>query len=201
MQVSLAGQDSRAQSPHQSSVSLDCGNQVIPRPCPAQDDESQESPIANPDRDEAPSTDSVEQSASRMTPTARQMRDEPRLTKAVVIPQRRPSDRARGFVRAYAPDLLRCGIDQATFLRFIDDLNRSVASNPAVQAVDLAGEAVGAVPGSEFVGAPIIGTALQVAAGAYKEINARRGYAFLVLLISSLSPQIVDFFFDDDHEE
>lgn len=102
-----------------------------------------------------------------------------RLPRAVIIPQRRPSDRARGFVRAYPPDLLRCGIDQETFLRFIDGLNKSVACNAAVEAVDLAGEAVGAVPGSEFVGAPAVGAALQVAAGAYKEINARRGYVIL----------------------
>ncbi|POS74180.1 hypothetical protein DHEL01_v207433 [Diaporthe helianthi] len=101
--------------------------------------------------------------------------DDTRLPKAVVIPRRRPSDRARGFVRAYAPDLLRCGIDQATFLQFIDGLNKSVAANPAVEAVDLAGEAVGAIPGGEFAGAPILGAALQVAAGAYKEVNARWG--------------------------
>lgn len=120
-----------------------------------------------------------------MAPTVALMGDESRLPRAVVIPQRRPSDRARGFIRAYAPDLLRCGISQETFLRFIDNLNKSVASNPAVEAVNLAGEAVGAVPGSEFVGAPAVGAALQVAAGAYKEVNARRGYVFSLRYSSS----------------
>ncbi|KAL4972051.1 hypothetical protein BDW66DRAFT_155090 [Aspergillus desertorum] len=34
----------------------------------------------------------------------------------VIIPQRRPGVRVRGFVRAYAPDLEPCGIDQDTFM-------------------------------------------------------------------------------------
>ncbi|KAG6357790.1 hypothetical protein INS49_013669 [Diaporthe citri] len=131
--------------------------------------------MANAGRYHAPPTNSDQERAPQVAPTVAPTGDESRLPRAVVVPQRRPSDRARGFVRAYAPDLLCCGIDQETFLRFIDGLNKSVASNPAVEAVNIAGEAVGAVPGSEFVGAPIVGAALQVAAGAYKEVNARKG--------------------------
>lgn len=174
--------DTRVQDPQQSSVSADCWNQSSPEPLPSQNGRAQDVPLTNLDRDRAPPTNLGQSSAEQLAPAPRLMGSESQLSKAVVIPQRRPSDRARGFVRAYAPDLLRCGIDQTTFLSFIDGLNKSVASNPAVEAVNFAGEAVGAVPGSEFVGAPIIGTALQVAAGAYKEVNARRGYVSPLLL-------------------
>ena len=36
----------------------------------------------------------------------------------VIIPQRRPHNKSRGFVRAYAPVLANCDIDQATFMGF-----------------------------------------------------------------------------------
>lgn len=41
----------------------------------------------------------------------------------VIIPQRRPGKRERGFVRAYAPVLNNCGISQDTFLKFLKDWN------------------------------------------------------------------------------
>lgn len=40
----------------------------------------------------------------------------------VILPQRRPKDKSRGFVRAYAPVLGECaGIDQKTFIDFLDE--------------------------------------------------------------------------------
>ena len=41
----------------------------------------------------------------------------------VIIPQRRPGKRDRGFVRAYAPVLNNCGISQEVFLKFLKDWN------------------------------------------------------------------------------
>ncbi|OIW27864.1 hypothetical protein CONLIGDRAFT_453291 [Coniochaeta ligniaria NRRL 30616] len=124
---------------------------------------------------------------AQAAPVAALMSDDSRLPNPIVIPQRRPKDRTRGFVRAYAPDLLRCGIDQATFLRFIDGLNASVAASGAVQAINLAGSAAGAVPASVFIGAPIIGLAVQVAAGVYTEVSARKGQnAFLTKMNDEL---------------
>jgi len=41
----------------------------------------------------------------------------------VIIPQRRPGKKERGFVRAYAPVLHNCGIDQDVFLKFLKDWN------------------------------------------------------------------------------
>lgn len=178
MQKSLAGQDTRAQDSQPSSVSPNYRDQAPVQPPSSQVGRAQGSSLADSEGEQTTPTSSDQETSGQIDSVTTLMSDISRLPKAIVIPQRRPSDRARGFVRAYAPDLLRCDIDQATFLRFIDGLNRSVACNAAVEAVGLAGEAVGAVPGSEFVGAPIIGTALQVAAGAYKEVNARRGYVF-----------------------
>lgn len=43
----------------------------------------------------------------------------------VIIPQRRPRKKGRGFVRAYAPVLKDCGIDQEVFLRFLADWEKS----------------------------------------------------------------------------
>lgn len=48
------------------------------------------------------------------------------LPMPVILPQRRPRNKKRGFVRAYAPLLGECsGIDQATFLRFLKNFHKS----------------------------------------------------------------------------
>ena len=43
----------------------------------------------------------------------------------VIIPQRRPQNKSRGFVRAYAPVLSECGIDQITFIDFLETFDKS----------------------------------------------------------------------------
>jgi hypothetical protein len=44
----------------------------------------------------------------------------------VILPQRRPKDKTRGFILAYAPVLGECSdIDQKTFLDFLDDFHKS----------------------------------------------------------------------------
>lgn len=48
-----------------------------------------------------------------------------KLSCPVIIPQRRPQDKSRGFVRAYAPMLADCGISQATFLSFLKALQQA----------------------------------------------------------------------------
>ena len=49
-----------------------------------------------------------------------------RLRDPVILPQRRPENRSRGFVRAYAPCLNDCGIDQQTFMDFLDSFDKSI---------------------------------------------------------------------------
>ena len=59
-----------------------------------------------------------------------------RLSCPVIIPQRRPRDKNRGFVRAYAPALEDSGISQEVFLQFLeylDIVNHVCANDPALR--------------------------------------------------------------------
>lgn len=49
-----------------------------------------------------------------------------RLEMPVILPQRRPKSKERGFVRAYAPMLQTCGIQQAEFLDFLDGFGKAI---------------------------------------------------------------------------
>lgn len=48
-----------------------------------------------------------------------------RLPCPVILPQKRPESKTKGFVRAYAPMLATCGIDQATWFNFLDGFEQS----------------------------------------------------------------------------
>lgn len=84
------------------------------------------------------------------------LRASSRLELPVIIAQRRPKTRARGFVRAYAPELANVGIDQTTWLDFLDTFDKSSRASPWLKAINLA-----SMPGAL---APIgIGMAINVA--------------------------------------
>lgn len=68
------------------------------------------------------------------------------LSLPVVITQRRPNNRTKGFVRAYSPILEDVGISQTAFLDFIDQLNTSLAPSPWLEAINLAAAAGHSVP-------------------------------------------------------
>jgi hypothetical protein len=53
------------------------------------------------------------------TPTLRRRR----LPHPVFIPQRKPENRGPGWMTAYPPVLDDCGIDEKTFLAFLEDFN------------------------------------------------------------------------------
>jgi hypothetical protein len=74
------------------------------------------------------------------------MNQDTRLALPVILSQRRPKTRARGFIRAYSPVLNDVGIDQETFLDFIDTFNKALEPNPWLYALNLAGLAGLAVP-------------------------------------------------------
>lgn len=80
-----------------------------------------------------------------------------KLALPVILPQRRPKDRGRGFVRAYAPVLADVDIDQETFLDLIDSFNKSLEPNPYLYAINLTGLASMAAPEpfSMLIGASI----------------------------------------------
>ncbi|KAF2163587.1 hypothetical protein M409DRAFT_26196 [Zasmidium cellare ATCC 36951] len=60
-----------------------------------------------------------------------------KLPAPVIIPQKRPNAKARGFLTAYAPALADCGVDQETFLQFIDGFDAS-KQNGAFNVLNLA---------------------------------------------------------------
>ena len=88
----------------------------------------------------------------------------------VVITQRRPESRTKGFVRAYSPLLEDVGIDQATFLDFLDNLNKSLAPSPWIQAINLAAFAGQAVPEPFTI---MISIAVKKVADAASELHSR----------------------------
>lgn len=52
-----------------------------------------------------------------------------KLELPVILPQRRPKNKERGFVRAYAPILQTCGVGQADFLHFLDGFGKAIQVN------------------------------------------------------------------------
>jgi hypothetical protein len=70
----------------------------------------------------------------------------PRLPYPVVLPQRRPENRSRGFIRAYAPVLMNAGIDQATFLNYLELFDKASQASPWLNAINLAGLAFSFLP-------------------------------------------------------
>lgn len=88
----------------------------------------------------------------------------------VVIPQRRPGTKSRGFVRAYAPVLDMKGLSQDTFLSFLKEFHTAAQASPIFNVVMIATAIAGAYPD------PLVALAIQavqVAAGVGQEIQER----------------------------
>ncbi|TKA63503.1 hypothetical protein B0A55_11222 [Friedmanniomyces simplex] len=107
--------------------------------------------------------------------TSRAAPDVPRVRHAlplpVIIPQRRPRKKARGFVRAYAPALADSGIDQATFLSFLDNFYKSSQASPVFTVIAVSAAIAGLAPS---VIAMAVTTAVQVAARVGAEAQGRQ---------------------------
>ena len=100
----------------------------------------------------------------------------------VIIPQRRPRDKKRGFVRAYAPVLEDCNIDQATFLDFLQSFDQASKASPWLQVVNIAAGAAGLVPSPIAMGVSI---AVQFAVGVAMEVQRRTRFVFPPFLLST----------------
>ncbi|KAK0104983.1 hypothetical protein ONS95_004647 [Cadophora gregata] len=91
-------------------------------------------------------------------------RERRELPLPVIIPQRRPQDKSRGWVRAYAPALMGAGIDEVTFLDFIDRFNEESKASPYFHVVNVAGAGVGFLPGiTPMIVSMAVPVAVQVA--------------------------------------
>ena len=84
------------------------------------------------------------------------------LQRPVIIPQRRPGARDRGFIHAYSPDLADKGISQEVFLSFIQNFHAASQASPLLNVVFISAGVVGFVP--EPI-SQITSTILQFAAG------------------------------------
>ena len=94
----------------------------------------------------------------------------PRLRNPVVIPQRRPGNKERGFVKAYAPDLEAFGIDEESFLAFIRATNRAVQASKWLYAIQVAAIGTGFIPNHIALG---VSAAVQVSAGVVAKTETR----------------------------
>ena len=81
----------------------------------------------------------------------------------VILPQRRPRKKARGFVRAYAPLLGECsGIDQQTFLKFLKNFHKASQASPIFDVISISAAIAGFAPS---VIAMAVTTAAQIVRG------------------------------------
>ncbi|KAJ5998107.1 hypothetical protein N7499_005514 [Penicillium canescens] len=62
----------------------------------------------------------------------------PQLPAPILLPQRRPKNRKRGFVHAYAPDLADFGIDQPMFSDFLNTAEKACQGARWLNAINLA---------------------------------------------------------------
>ncbi|KAF2796883.1 hypothetical protein K505DRAFT_270583 [Melanomma pulvis-pyrius CBS 109.77] len=112
-----------------------------------------------------------------MTPSVVPSGQRPRLPYPVVIPQRRPGTKTRGFARVYPPDLNSLGIDQDTFLRLLKNFQTASQASPWLHALFISAGVVGLVPGAITLAVSI---SVQVAAGVAIEVQGRyKANAFL----------------------
>lgn len=81
-------------------------------------DESSVEKVPSPDADRKHYVDKIVQKFIKAHPHSLQTGPAGQLPCPVIIPQRRPHKKSRGFVNAYAPVLANCGIDQDTFMQF-----------------------------------------------------------------------------------
>ncbi|ROW11876.1 hypothetical protein VPNG_05023 [Cytospora leucostoma] len=104
-----------------------------------------------------------------------------RIPCPVIIPQRRPRNKDRGFVKGYAPVLDECGVGQDVFLKFLKDwlaaskvrsvfTKSAIQTDPWIDVLFIAAGVVGMVP---EVASQVVGTVVQVVAGTAKELQSR----------------------------
>lgn len=93
------------------------------------------------------------------------------LPAPIILPQRRPKNKQRGFVRGYAPLLGECSdIDQQTFLDFLVSFDKASKASPIFDVINLAAFAVGFIPNPIAMGVTI---AVQVVNKTAKEVQSR----------------------------
>lgn len=99
------------------------------------------------------------------------------LSLPVILPQRRPKDRTRGFIRAYAPELQKCGIDEPMFSDFLDTFNAATQASPWLDAINLASFAFMVLPTAIGQAASM---ALAIAVDITKNMQSRHRHGYVL---------------------
>ena len=89
-------------------------------------DDAQHEEMKSDEDEDLRDTDKLIQRFFKNHPPTQQVIEHGDLELPVIIPQRRPSHKTRGFVRAYAPELQTVGIDERTFIEFIDGIGNAI---------------------------------------------------------------------------
>lgn len=90
----------------------------------------------------------------------------------MIVPQRRPGTKTRGFVRAYAPVLADSDVSQEVFLQFLHDLHKNAQAHPVLDVITIAT----AASRPAMLTDPIAGVAVQavqILAGTGQEVQER----------------------------
>jgi hypothetical protein len=96
-----------------------------------------------------------------------------RLEMPVILAQRRPKNRSRGFVRGYAPILEDVGIDQETWLDFLDKFDAAAMASPWIQVLNFAEIGGFFVP---FAPSIAISAAVYLTIEITKDMHSRQKY-------------------------
>ena len=89
----------------------------------------------------------------------------------IILPQRRPGSKARGFIRAYPPSIGEYkGIDQSTFLGFLKEFHQQSQASHVFEVIIVGAEGAKWAPSSI---AMVVGTSVQMAAIGGKELHSR----------------------------
>lgn len=89
----------------------------------------------------------------------------------VIIPQRRPGAKRRGFVRAYAPVLQDCGIGQDVFLKFISDFHKASQASMWLQVLVVTADITGWSP---LLSVSLTALAVQIIAETAMQFQIRK---------------------------
>jgi hypothetical protein len=128
------------------------------------DDDSPAASSSNPPASYRLSARPISAGASKQLPKNN------RLPFPVIIPQRRPGTKTRGFVHAYAPILSDFSLPQNTFLSFLDDLHKHAQASPIFKVINIATGIAGVYP-DLIVAASV--AAVQIASHAVQETQER----------------------------
>lgn len=93
-----------------------------------------------------------------------------KLQHPVIIPQRRPGSKTRGFLRAYAPILADHDIEQETFLTFLKSFHKASQASPILTAITLGAGSLGQIPEP---GSMLLGLGVTMLSGAAENLQQR----------------------------